>query len=183
MNSLPNIVTILRVLASLAVPVMIMAGQTELRLAAVLLFAAAALTDWLDGYLARHLNAVSTLGRMLDPVADKLLVAGSILALAAVDQWGLAMFLPALAILLREVFISGLREFMANRQFVIHVTMLAKFKTTVQLISIGFAMSAPLTPASWHIAWIALILFWIAGLMTIITGWDYLSKALAHDNA
>jgi len=60
---------------------------------------------------------------------------------------------------------------------------MAKFKTTVQLISIGFAMSAPLTPASWQIAWIALILFWIAGLMTIITGWDYLSKALAHDNA
>ena len=182
-NRLPNIVTIIRMLTSVAVPVMIMADDPEWRLAAVIIFATAALTDWLDGYLARQLNAVSTLGRMLDPVADKLLVAGSILALASSDHWGMVLFLPALAILLREVFISGLREFMAGENFVIHVTLLAKFKTTFQMIGIGFAMATPLTPPSWGIDTITIVLFWIAGVMTVITGWDYLSKAMSHDNA
>lgn len=181
-NSLPNIITIIRMMASLAVPIMIMSNDAELRLAAVIIFASAALTDWLDGYLARQLNAVSTLGRMLDPVADKLLVAGSILALAAADDWGMLLFIPALAILLREVFISGLREFMASENFVIHVTLLAKFKTTFQLIGIGFAMATPLTPPSWQIETITITLIWIAGVMTVITGWDYLSKAIKHDS-
>lgn len=175
--------TILRVLASIAVPIMIMSGDPELRFFAVLLFAIAALTDWLDGYLARQLNAISTFGRMLDPVADKLLVAGSILALAATDSWDMLMFLPALAIIMREVFISGLREFMANENYVIHVTMLAKFKTTFQLIGIGFAMAAPIAPIDWQISTLALILIWIAGIMTLLTGWDYLSKALQYDRA
>ena len=182
-NSLPNIITIIRMMASLAVPIMIMSSDAELRLAAVIIFASAALTDWLDGYLARQLNAVSTLGRMLDPVADKLLVAGSILALAAADDWGMLLFIPALAILLREVFISGLREFMASENFVIPVTLLAKFKTTFQLIGIGFAMATPLTPPSWQIETITIILLWIAAIMTVITGWDYLSKAIKHDSA
>ena len=182
-NSLPNIITIIRMMASVAVPIMIMTNDTELRLVAVVIFASAALTDWLERYLARQLNAVSTLGRMLDPVADKLLVAGAILALAAADDWGMLLFIPALAILLREVFISGLREFMASENFVIHVTLLAKFKTTFQLIGIGFGMAMPLTPPSWQIETITIILIWIAGVMTIITGWDYLSKAIKHDNA
>ncbi|MCE2517296.1 MAG: CDP-diacylglycerol--glycerol-3-phosphate 3-phosphatidyltransferase [Alphaproteobacteria bacterium] len=181
MRHLPNVMTVLRIIASTAVPFLIMSDLPGLRYLAVGLFAAAALTDWLDGYLARRMNAVSNLGRMLDPVADKLLVAGSLLALAAFENWGWLMFIPALMILLREVFISGLREFMSAYNLVIHVTFLAKIKTPIQLIAIGFVMSTPLTPLSWRIADIALALMWLAAILTAITGWDYLKKALAHD--
>lgn len=181
MHHLPNVMTVLRIIASTAVPFLIMVDLTGVRFLAVVLFAAAALTDWLDGYLARRMNAVSNLGRMLDPVADKLLVAGSLLALATHEGWGWLMFTPALMILLREVFISGLREFMSAYKLVIHVTFLAKIKTTIQLIAIGFVMSTPLTPLSWRIAEISLALMWVAAVLTVITGWDYLKKALAHD--
>ena len=181
MRNVPNIMTISRILASFAVPFLIMWDHPTVRLAAVVLFAVAAITDWLDGYLARKLEAVSNIGRMLDPIADKLLVAGALLALAATEKWGWMMLVPALMILMREVFISGLREFMANHTMVIHVTFLAKIKTTIQLFAIGFVMSTPLTPASWHIADISLLLMWVAGILTAITGWDYFKKALAHD--
>ena len=116
---------------------------------------------------------------MLDPIADKL-VSVTLLALATVDGWGWLMFIPAVLILIREVFISGLREFMSTQSFVIHVTTLAKFKTTFQLIALGFAIAEPLTPIEWKIQTVSLILLWIASLMTVITGWDYFKKAMLH---
>lgn len=183
MRNLPNIMTILRIIASTAVPFLISFDGDGFRYLAMALFIIAAATDWLDGYLARQLNAVSSLGRMLDPIADKLLVAGSLLALASFEGWDLLMFTPALFILLREVFISGLREFMANANLVIHVTFLAKIKTTFQLIAIGFAMAIPLTPTHWRIADLAFVLIWIAAVLTVITGWDYFKKAMAHANS
>ena len=175
--------TIARILGSAAVPFLIMADTPLIRLIAVVIFALAAITDWLDGYLARQLNAVSSLGRMLDPIADKLLVAVTLLALASTDDWGWLMFIPAASILIREVFISGLREFMSSFNFVIHVTMMAKFKTTFQLFALGFAIAAPLTPPNWYIETFTIILIWTAALMTVITGWDYFRKALAHDQS
>ena len=181
MQNLPNVMTISRILGSAAVPFLIMLDKPIFRLLALAIFIAAALTDWLDGYLARQLNAVSTLGRMLDPIADKILVAVTLLALANVDHWGWIMFIPAILILMREVFISGLREFMSAQEFVIHVTTLAKFKTTFQLIALGFAIAAPITPELWQIETITSVLMWIAATMTVITGWDYFKKAIAHD--
>ena len=181
MQNLPNVMTISRILGSAAVPFLIMLDTPIFRLLALAIFIVAALTDWLDGYLARQLNAVSTLGRMLDPIADKILVAVTLLALANVDQWGWIMFIPAILILMREVFISGLREFMSAQEFVIHVTTLAKFKTTFQLIALGFAIATPITPELWQIETITSVLMWIAATMTVITGWDYFKKALAHD--
>lgn len=182
MHSLPNIMTIARIMGSIAVPFLIMAETNTLRLIAVIIFAMAAATDWLDGYLARQLDATSSFGRMLDPIADKVLVAVTLLALANVDHWGWMMFIPAILILMREVFVSGLREFMSGRNLVIHVTALAKFKTTAQLIALGFAIASPITPAEWRIDSITIALFWIASGMTLITGWDYFKKALAHDS-
>lgn len=181
MQNLPNVMTISRILGSAAVPFLIMLDTPIFRLLALAIFIAAALTDWLDGYLARQLNAVSTLGRMLDPIADKILVAVTLLALANVDHWGWIMFIPAILILMREVFISGLREFMSAQEFVIHVTTLAKFKTTFQLIALGFAIAVPITPELWQIETITSVLMWIAATMTVITGWDYFKKAIAHD--
>jgi len=180
-RQLPNSITIFRITSSAGIPLLIASGSDDLRYAALALFAVAAMTDWLDGMLARQFDAVSNLGRMLDPIADKLLVAGCLLALPIADDWGWMMFLPALMILFREVFISGLREFMAGKNLVIHVTALAKIKTTIQLIALGFAIAAPLTPQGWHIAGITHLLIWLAAILTVITGWDYFRKAINHD--
>jgi len=181
MRNLPNIVTISRILGSAAIPFLIMLDTPLFRIIALVLFILAALTDWLDGFLARQLKAVSSLGRMLDPIADKILVTLTLIALSSADDWGWLMFIPTVFILMREVFISGLREYMSYYHFTIHVTLLAKFKTTVQLIALGFAIASPITPAVWQIQMITIMLMWIAASMTVITGWDYFKKALAHD--
>jgi cardiolipin synthase len=173
--------TISRIIGSIAVPFLIMVDTPQLRLLAFILFTIAAFTDWLDGYLARQLNASTSLGRMLDPIADKLLVAGTLLALASIDNWSWLMFIPAVLILTREVFVSGLREYMSGFNMTIHVTLMAKYKTTFQLIALGFAIVAPTTPVNWQIPLITTIMIWIAAVMTVITGWDYLRKTLAHD--
>ena len=178
MRHLPNILTIFRVLASLLVPLLLFFGGDSWRLTAMVIFTAASISDWLDGMIARQLNAISTLGRMLDPIADKLLIAGCLIALIALDNWSWVLFVPALMILLREVFVSGLREFMAGR-LVLHVTLLAKFKTTAQLIALGLAIVTPLTPQGWMIGEATIAAFWIAAFLTVSTGWDYFSKAMA----
>lgn len=144
---------------------------------AMVLFAAAAITDWLDGYLARRLNQGSALGRMLDPIADKLLVNVLLIALAFthdLDGWDL---IPAIAIMLRETFIPGLREFLGNTQVVLHVTQLAKWKTTAQLVALAVVIATPLFP------WLALpadIVLWLAGALTVITGVQYFASAWPH---
>jgi CDP-diacylglycerol--glycerol-3-phosphate 3-phosphatidyltransferase len=177
MQNLPNLITISRIFISVIVPILIMVDDDDLRLLAFILFAIAAVSDWLDGYLARRLDAVSELGRMIDPITDKLLIAGTLLALAATDSWDWLMLIPSVLILLREIFVSGLREFMATYKLTIRVTSLAKIKTVVQFIAIGFALFVPLLHA---ISDLALILMWAAGILTAITGWDYLKKVLAH---
>ena len=179
MRHLPNILTIFRVLASLVVPLLLFFGGDSWRLMAMVIFTAASISDWLDGMIARQLNAISTLGRMLDPIADKLLIAGCMVALIALDNWSWVLFVPALMILLREVFVSGLREFMAG-QLVLHVTMMAKFKTTAQLIALGLAIVTPLTPQVWMIGEATIAAFWIAAFLTVWTGWDYFTKAMAY---
>lgn len=176
----PNILTIFRVIASLAVPLLIFFGGDTWRLAAMIIFAVASISDWLDGMIARQFNAISTLGRMLDPIADKLLIAGCLIALIGHDGMGGMLFVPALMILLREVFVSGLREFMAGK-LVLHVTLMAKFKTTAQLIAIGLAIAIPVFPASWALMEFTTAAFWIAAFMTVWTGWDYFLKAVKHD--
>lgn len=178
-RQVPNILTIFRVLTSFVVPLLIFAGGDHARLAAFILFAAASFSDWLDGVIARRFDAVSTFGRMLDPIADKLLIASCLIALASHDSWGLNLFLPAVLILLREVFVSGLREFMAGK-LVLHVTLLAKFKTTAQLIALGLSIISPLTPPAWGLTTLTVAAFWLAAVLTVWTGWDYFIKSMQH---
>ena len=186
-KTLPNIITLLRTLAALAVPLllleggMLLDGGDRLRQAALVLYALAAGTDWLDGLLARRLNATSLFGRMLDPIADKLLLAGCLLALAAAGDFGWAMFVPALLIILREVLVSGLREFVAGHDIVLHVTWLAKFKTTSQLIAVGVAIGAPLAPVEWQAHTAATGLMWLAAILTVASGWGYFRTVFRHD--
>ncbi len=184
LKNLPNQLTLLRILMGVFVPIMIFAGGDNWRLAAVLIYALAIASDWLDGSIARWLNAVSEFGRMLDPIADKMLLIGCLFAMAAYDGWGWTLTVPALLIILREALVSGLREIAAHNDLTLHVTWTAKFKTATQLTATGIAMAAPLIKQNWYIAQIAPIeeitiaFFWLAAGLTTLSGWGYLKKVL-----
>ena len=175
--SLPNILTIARIVAILPIVLLILIDGTWARWLALILFAAAAITDWLDGYLARRSNIVSPLGRMLDPIADKMLVAALLVIFAFDGTFSWLDLIPALAILMREVLISGLREHLGNSNVVLNVTMLAKYKATIQLVAIGLLIAVPLVPG---LGLWAHLLFWVAGALTVWTGWDYFRTAWPH---
>jgi cardiolipin synthase len=184
--SVPNILTCARIAA---IPVVIgciyaqsiMDGPLWLRWVAVAVFIAAAITDYLDGYYARVWNQQSAFGRMLDPIADKLLVASCLLMLAAdgiIHGWAL---LAAIVILCREILVSGLREYLAALRVSVPVTKLAKWKTTIQLVAIGFLLAGEagdlVVPV---VTQIGLLLLWIAALLTVYTGWDYFRHGIHH---
>ena len=159
----------------------ILGGGLWLRWVALAVFIAAGVTDILDGYVARRLGQQSSLGRMLDPIADKLLVASSLLMLAAgttIRGWAL---LAAVIILCREILVSGLREFLADLRVSVPVSQLAKWKTAGQLVAIGFLIAGeageqvlPLTIE------IGITLLWLAAIVTLYTGWDYLRAGLRY---
>jgi CDP-diacylglycerol---glycerol-3-phosphate 3-phosphatidyltransferase len=184
--ALPNILTYARIAA---VPVVVAAmfwqaildGGLWLRWAALAVFIAAGVTDFFDGYLARAWGQQSSLGRMLDPIADKLLVASCLLMLAAEDTihgWAL---LAAVVILCREVLVSGLREYLAELRVSVPVTRLAKWKTTLQLIAVGFLICGDAGDAIVPVVTqVGIVLLWLSALLTLYTGWDYLQAGVHH---
>ena len=178
--SLPNMLTVGRILAIPVIVLLIFSGVPLLRWLALILFIVAAITDLFDGLLARMLGQTSDLGRMLDPIADKLLVAALLLTFAFDRSFTLFDLIPAFAILLREIFIAGLREFLGERQVVLHVSLLAKYKTTIQLIALGLVLAEPLLPGIRYIADAGL---WIAAILTVWTGYSYWQAAWPHFNA
>lgn len=184
--NIPNLLTYGRILA---VPLIVLCFFLEGKLAisntarwvALWIFVIASITDFLDGYLARIWNQTSNIGRMLDPIADKLLVA-SILLLVAADQtiagWSIW---AAITILCREILVSGLREYLAALKVSVPVTRIAKWKTTVQLVAIAFLLAGlagdeifPYTTKT------GIGLLWIAAILTIYTGYDYFRAGLKH---
>ena len=185
-SALPNILTYARIAA---VPVVvgcmfsqaILGGGLWLRWVALAIFFSAGITDFLDGYFARIWGQQSSLGRMLDPIADKLLVASCLLMLAAEDTihgWAL---LAAVVILCREVLVSGLREYLAELRVSVPVTRLAKWKTTLQLVAVGFLICGEAGDAIVPVVTrIGVILLWLSALLTLYTGWDYLQAGLHH---
>ncbi len=196
MFALPNALTILRILL---VPVFavafVMPGDVA-RIVAFMVFVIAGVSDWLDGFAARKLNAGSDFGRMLDPIADKVLVAVALMMLVAeggISQFNLTSGLhsllrlvPALIILSREILVSGLREFLAGTRVSVPVTAIAKFKTAVQMIAIGAMILTPLADVfvpgvpSLTYAALAYILLWIAAALTVYTGVVYFRNGMAH---
>src|SRR5580692_11831347 len=184
--ALPNLLTYARIVAvPLVVACMygqsILAGGMWLRWVALALFIAAGITDILDGYFARSLGQQSSFGRMLDPIADKLLLSCCLLMLAAdetIKGWSLW---AAIVILCREILVSGLREYLAELRVSVPVTRLAKWKTTVQLVAIGFLIAGDAGDAIVPvIIWIGIMLLWLSALLTIYTGWDYLQAGVHH---
>lgn len=179
--SLPNLLTYGRLLAVPLVAGLIMWGGDGARWTALALFIAAAVTDFFDGYLARRWQQQSALGRMLDPIADKVLVAAVLLVLAADETIGGAHLWAAIIILSREVLVSGLREFLAELHVSVPVTKVAKWKTTVQLVAVGFLIAGPagdkLVP---YVTDFGLACLWLAAALTLYTGYDYFRAGIGH---
>ncbi len=181
-TSLPNILTYVRIVAvPVLVGVLFFSKTDSARWAAFVIFVAACITDWLDGYLARIWEQQSTLGRMLDPIADKLLVGAVLLMLVydnTISQWSIW---AAIIILSREILVSGLREFLAELNVKIHVTQLAKSKTTCQFIALAILLAAPAAEKILpHVTEFGLGILWLSAVLTLITGYDYLKAAILH---
>ncbi|MCC6000198.1 MAG: CDP-diacylglycerol--glycerol-3-phosphate 3-phosphatidyltransferase [Pararhodobacter sp.] len=213
--TVPNILTTLRLLAAPGVAIMFLYFHRPWAdWLALVLFMGAAVTDWFDGYLARLWKQESRIGAMLDPIADKAMVVIALLVItgySGMDPW---LILPATAILFREVFVSGLREYLGNTSRLLAVTKLAKWKTTAQMVAIAVLFGAMglqyireqalarnraliaemeatgittdvnlLQVANFgaEMVWLlGLVLIWIAAVLTLITGWDYLRKSLPY---
>ena len=172
--ALPNLLTYARIVAVPAVVACLMHGGNHARWIALWIYIAAAVTDFLDGWLARRWAQQSSLGRMLDPIADKLLIAAALLMLAAQGTIDGLNLVAAIIILCREILVSGLREYLAELKVSLPVTRLAKWKTAVQLVAIGFLIAGPAGDAvfPWTTA-VGLAGLWIAALLTLVTGYDY----------
>jgi len=181
MLTLPNILTLSRILA---VPILVFLLWPEPRKfeygLAFALYALMAITDYFDGYLARAQGTVSKLGIFLDPIADKIMVAAVILMLVLTrDVSGFAT-VAALIILLREIAVSGLREYLAGVQVSVPVSALAKWKTTFQLISLGAIILGGALPEWPWVKQLGVFSLWAAAVLTLITGWDYLRVGVKH---
>ncbi|MCD1644222.1 CDP-diacylglycerol--glycerol-3-phosphate 3-phosphatidyltransferase [Aurantimonas coralicida] len=184
--SLPNLLTYARIVC---VPLVVLCFFLEgtlrspdyARWSALFIFLAASVTDFLDGYLARAWQQTSTIGRMLDPIADKLLVAAALLLLAAdgtIAGWSLW---AAIVILCREILVSGLREYLAELKVSVPVTQLAKWKTTIQMVAIGFLLAGPAADDIYPLATeTGILLLWISAIVTLYTGYDYFRAGLKH---
>src|ERR1700726_839683 len=185
-SALPNILPYARIAA---VPVVvgcmfsqaILHGGLWVRWVALVIFIAAGVSDFLDGYFARIWGQQSSLGRMLEPIADKLLGSSCLLMLAAENTiHGWALF-AAVVILCREILVSGLREYLAELRVSVPVTRLAKWKTTLQLVAVGFLICGDagdaIVPVVTHIG---ITLLWLSALLTLYTGWDYLQAGVHH---
>src|SRR3984885_3464961 len=196
MFALPNALTILRILLVPVFAVAFVLPGDVARIVAVLVFALAGISDWLDGFAARKLKAGSDFGRMLDPIADKVLVAVALMMLVAEGTFtrynpttgalSLLRLVPAVIILSREILVSGLREFLAGTRVSVPVTTIAKFKTAVQMLAISAMILTPLADKfapgipSLTYAFIAYILLWVAAALTVYTGVIYFRSGIAH---
>jgi CDP-diacylglycerol--glycerol-3-phosphate 3-phosphatidyltransferase len=180
MLGLPNILTILRIVLVPVFVITFVFGETG-RLVAFAIFCLAGVSDVLDGLAARKLKASSAFGRMLDPIADKILVAVALMMLVANDMLDGYKLVPALVILSREILVSGLREFLATADVSVPVTRIAKMKTTIQMVAIGAMILGPMAdkivPGALALAY---VLLWIAAMLTVYTGYVYLRAGLAH---
>jgi len=180
--NIPNILTLSRIMSIPIVVVLFYFDSPTTRWIMVTIFIIAGITDFFDGYLARRSNQVSPLGRFLDPIADKLLVTTLLLMLVGFDRINQWSYLPVIIILMRELIVSGLREFLAQTKVIISVTKLAKWKTSFQMISLGFLIVGTDAPNWLPAQIIGEIFLWVAGILTLITGYDYLKASLKFMN-
>ncbi|MEO6581521.1 MAG: CDP-diacylglycerol--glycerol-3-phosphate 3-phosphatidyltransferase [Sphingomicrobium sp.] len=186
MLSLPNLLTLSRILA-VPILVFLLWRPAPLDYAIIfLLYCVVGMTDYFDGYLARANGQISKLGQFLDPIADKIMVAAVIMMLVSSRKMsgepvihGLHI-IPALIILLREIIVSGLREFLAQSRVSMPVSALAKWKTTLQLVALGALILGGAVPAQGWVHDVGLASLWAAAALTLLTGYDYLRTGIRH---
>jgi cardiolipin synthase len=185
LTDLPNVLTLSRIAA---IPLLVLFGAIRTPgadLAACAIFGVAAITDYFDGKLARSRQQQSDLGRMLDPIADKLLVAAALMMLVGHDRLSPLGLYPAIVIMLREILVSGLREYLAGIRVRLPVTNLAKWKTGFQMGALGALLGGDTGAPILHLGWLPVstigeIMLWVAAALTLVTGWDYLTAGLRH---
>ena len=180
LTSVPNLLPLSRILVIPVVVATFYVPGDYARWFCCALFAAAGFTDWLDGHVARRWEQQSELGRFLDPIADKLLVSATLFMLTAFGRLSTQALLPALVILCREILVSGLREYLAGLRVGMPVSRLAKWKTAIQMVAIGVLIVGD---AGWRVLPVVAIgetLLWLAALLTLVTGYDYLRAGLSH---
>jgi len=178
MYSLPNLLTLSRIVVIPAIFLMVYIQSSVWQVFAAVLFIAASITDYFDGYLARQRNETSALGRLLDPIADKLLVASALVVILAKPDFVVLKisYIPVMVILCREILVSGLREFLREVNVGMPVTRLAKWKTGFQMT----ALSMMLLKGFFYWGGIGEILLWVAGILTFMTGYQYFQKSLDY---
>lgn len=182
--NLPNALTYARILAvPVVVALLFWPDDFNFRWIALGIYTAAAITDFFDGYLARMWSQQTSMGRILDPIADKLLIGAVLLMLVYINAIDGVAVWAAIVILCREMLVSGLREFLAEVRVSVPVSQLAKWKTTMQLVSLGFLIAGPagdaLLPKGWTQT-IGLVLLWVAAILTLYTGYDYFKAGIRH---
>ena len=182
MYNLPNILTISRIVVIPLIFMSIYFTSYAWAMLAGILFVAASITDYLDGYLARAWNETSAFGRLLDPIADKLLVATALVViLAKPNMYSLNItIIPAFVILCREILVSGLREFLREVNVGLPVTKLAKWKTAFQMTALAMMLFKDLW-IGW--SYTGEFLLWVAATLTFITGYQYYQKSLDYVKA
>ena len=178
--TVPNIITFIRIFLIPIILYLLFSENPNIVLIAGLLFIVSSVSDYFDGYLARTLNQSSKLGTLLDPIADKLLIASVIVVLVDTGVISNIHVVPAIIILLREIAISGLREFLAKLNTDMPVSKLAKYKTTFQMVSLSIliiSLGFELNDLLWNIG---LITLWVAAIITLLSGYNYMVKGLKH---
>jgi cardiolipin synthase len=187
-TDLPNLLTLSRIAAIPVLVAFAAIGAPWADMAACLVFSAAAITDYFDGRIARGRGATSSFGRMLDPIADKLLVGAALMLLAGLGRLSQAALYPAIVILLREIMVSGLREYLAELRVGLPVTRLAKWKTGFQMGALGTLLAGDSGASAIGLGVLPVSLIgeaglWVAAALTLATGWDYLRAGLRHAGA
>jgi cardiolipin synthase len=183
--NLPNLLTLSRIAAIPLLVALVVWRTPAGDLLACMLFALAGITDWLDGRIARQRKLHSDLGRMLDPIADKLLVGATLMVLAGTSRLSWLGLYPAIIILCREILVSGLREYLAGLRVGLPVTRLAKWKTGLQMVALGLLLAGDdgarlLGLSALHVTAMGGAMLFFAAALTLITGWDYLMAGLHH---
>ncbi len=186
--NLPNLLTLSRIAAIPGLVALVAVHRPGADLGACVLFALAGITDWLDGRIARQQKMQSDLGRMLDPIADKLLVGATLMVLAGMGRLPSLGLYPAIVILCREILVSGLREYLAGLRVGLPVTRLAKWKTGLQMAALGTLLAGDSGAGVIGVAWLRVgaiggAMLWLAAILTLVTGWDYLQAGLRHVSA
>ena len=187
-TDLPNLLTLSRICAIPLLVALAYVGTGWGDVAACAVFSIAAITDYFDGKIARDRQMTSAFGRMLDPIADKLLVAAALMLLAGLGRLSPLGLLPAIVIMLREILVSGLREYLASLRVGMPVTKLAKWKTGFQMGALGVLMAGDSGGAALGLGFLPVSALgeaglWVAAALTLLTGWDYMQAGLHHAGA